>query len=93
VNRRPSGTAIALLVLPVAVLDFDHRYCKGPPIRYEALDRCLTALGDKALELDASVHLPRIGCGLAGGRWDRVEPLIGERLCGRGVSVTVYDVG
>ncbi|MFE3494555.1 hypothetical protein [Streptomyces sp. NPDC059175] len=48
---------------------------------------------DKALELGASVHMPRIGCGLAGGRWSRVEPLVVERLVARGVAVTVYDHG
>jgi hypothetical protein len=39
------------------------------------------------------VHLPRIGCGLAGGTWKRVEPLIDARLCARDVPVTVYDAG
>jgi len=48
-------------------------------------------LGDRAIELHASVHMPRIGCGLAGGRWDRIEPLIDTALCQRGVPVTVYD--
>jgi O-acetyl-ADP-ribose deacetylase (regulator of RNase III) len=47
----------------------------------------------KAAELDASVHMPRIGCGLAGGDWSRVEPLILRRLVERGVAVTVYDHG
>lgn len=65
----------------------------GPPIRYEAVGECLRRLGDKALEFGASVHMPRIGCGLAGGEWDRIEPLIQERLTDRGVSVTVYDFG
>lgn len=37
--------------------------------------------------------MPRIGCGLAGGTWDRVEPLVGERLVARGIPVTVYDFG
>ncbi|WP_435642688.1 hypothetical protein ACR9VJ_06005 [Streptomyces sp. H49] len=37
--------------------------------------------------------MPRIGCGLAGGKWSRVEPLVTERLVGRGISVTVYDHG
>jgi hypothetical protein len=32
-------------------------------------------------------------CGLAGGQWSRVEPLIVERLVKRGVAVTVYDHG
>ncbi|MFB7781699.1 macro domain-containing protein [Streptomyces vinaceus] len=63
----------------------------GPPIRYEALERCLAALGGEALGLGASVHMPRIGCGLAGGKWERVEPLVREALCARGVAVTVYD--
>jgi hypothetical protein len=43
----------------------------------------------KARELGASVHIPRIGCGLAGGEWSKGEPLIGEHLCGAGVAVTV----
>ncbi len=50
-------------------------------------------MADKAVELGASVHMPRIGCGLAGGRWPRVEPLIVERLVRRGIEVTVYDHG
>ncbi|MFE5794327.1 macro domain-containing protein [Streptomyces sp. NPDC056503] len=65
----------------------------GVPVRYEAIDRALGHLGDKAVELGASVHMPRIGCGLAGGRWERVEPLVRERLVERGIPVTVYDFG
>ncbi|MFB0628217.1 macro domain-containing protein [Streptomyces sp. AB3(2024)] len=63
----------------------------GPPIRYDAVARCLAALGDHAVELGAGVHMPRIGCGLAGGKWARIEPLITEALCARDVEVTVYD--
>ncbi|MEU2429293.1 macro domain-containing protein [Streptomyces sp. NPDC007861] len=66
---------------------------KGVPVRYEAMDKALGAVADKAVELGASVHMPRIGCGLAGGTWARVEPLIAERLVARGVAVTVYDRG
>jgi O-acetyl-ADP-ribose deacetylase (regulator of RNase III) len=67
------------------------RGSSGPPIRYEAVAKCLDQVGTKALELGASVHMPRIGCGLAGGDWSRIEPLIDEHLCGRNVPVTVYD--
>ncbi|MGW4892608.1 macro domain-containing protein [Kitasatospora sp. NPDC004240] len=63
----------------------------GVPVRYEAIDRGLGTLAGHALDLGASVHMPRIGCGLAGGRWDRVEPLVTSRLTARGVPVTVYD--
>ncbi len=65
----------------------------GPPIRYPAVEQCLHILGDQALARGASVHMPRIGCGLAGGSWDRIEPLIQTGLCARGVQVTVYDHG
>ncbi|MFF4417118.1 macro domain-containing protein [Streptosporangium sp. NPDC001559] len=62
------------------------------PIRYDALERCLSRLRDEAMILHASVHMPRIGAGLAGGSWDRIEPLILTQLTGHGVAVTVYDL-
>ncbi|MFF4655522.1 macro domain-containing protein [Streptomyces sp. NPDC001381] len=65
----------------------------GVPVRYEAIDTALSRLADPVIELAASVHMPRIGCGLAGGKWSRVEPLVTERLVRRGVAVTVYDHG
>ncbi|WP_327300956.1 macro domain-containing protein [Streptomyces goshikiensis] len=64
----------------------------GPPIRYDAVERCLATLADHAVGLGASVHMPRIGCGLAGGKWSRIEPLITGALCARDVDVTVYEV-
>ena len=70
-----------------------RRGSKGVPVRYEAIDEALGRLADKAVELGASVHMPRIGCGLAGGKWSRVEPLIVERLLTKDLPVTVYDHG
>ncbi|MFJ8969723.1 macro domain-containing protein [Streptomyces anulatus] len=64
---------------------------KGVPVRYEAIDTALGAVAVKAAELEASVHMPRIGCGLAGGTWSRIEPLIERRLISAGIPVTVYD--
>lgn len=61
----------------------------GPPIRYTALQDCLRFLSGYAKEFGASIHMPRIGCGLAGGTWDKVEPIISETLCD--VEVYVYD--
>jgi O-acetyl-ADP-ribose deacetylase (regulator of RNase III) len=63
-----------------------------PPIRYEALRSCLEKMAEKAEEIGATVHMPRIGCGLAGGEWSRVEPIIVETLCVKGIEVTVYDL-
>ncbi|MFI6846020.1 macro domain-containing protein [Kitasatospora sp. NPDC050467] len=64
----------------------------GVPVRYEAIDTALAALAERAPALGASVHMPRIGCGLAGGRWELVEPLVTASLVDRGIPVTVYDV-
>jgi O-acetyl-ADP-ribose deacetylase (regulator of RNase III) len=62
-----------------------------PPIRYEAVGECLNTLSEKAAELNASVHMPRIGCGLAGGKWEEIEPLIHDTLIKKGIDVFVYD--
>ena len=69
------------------------RRSKGkPPVRYDAIRQGLGKVRDHARELDASVHMPRIGCGLAGGRWEEIEPLLVEELTSEGVPVTVYDL-
>ena len=49
-------------------------------------------MAQKALELEASVHMPRIGCGLAGGNWDQIEPLLEEHLAMAGFDVRMYDL-
>lgn len=62
------------------------------PIDYGALEQCLTAVAVHALRYAAVVHMPRVGCGLAGGRWADVEPLVDRCLCTAGVRVTVFDL-
>lgn len=61
----------------------------GPPIRYDSLGECLSRLAVTAKAIEASIHMPRIGCGLAGGKWEKVQPLIVEHL--DGLEVIVYD--
>ncbi len=61
------------------------------PLRYDALRDSLVKVAQFSAEHGASVHMPRIGCGLAGGAWDRVEPIIAECLLSQGISVYVYD--
>ena len=63
----------------------------GPPIRYDAVESCLSKLADIAELIGASVHMPRIGCGLAGGQWEKVEPLTGKTPLASAVEVSVYD--
>ena len=63
-----------------------------PPIRYDAVETALKIAGEKAQTENASVHLPRIGCGLAGGKWSEIEPLIERQICALDVPVFVYDL-
>lgn len=65
---------------------------KGAPIRYEAVRECLEKLFESASKGEASVHMPRIGCGLAGGKWEAIEPIILETLVDKGIDVYVYDL-
>lgn len=69
-----------------------YRPSTRPRIRYQHLEECLTTLGQHAVGLNASVHMPRIGCGQAGGSWDVVGELIDDTLCRRCIDVTVYDL-
>lgn len=62
-----------------------------PPVRYSAIHSALERVALEALRLKASVHMPRIGCGLAGGSWQRIEPLIEGTLLASGVPTYVYD--
>lgn len=59
-------------------------------VDYEALAICLASLRKRAIEKQARLALPRIGCGLAGGDWSVIGPMIERRL--DGIDVTVYDL-
>lgn len=63
-----------------------------PFIRYEALEQGLKRVKVHALchSPIASVHMPRIGCGLAGGTWERVHPIVED--CLSDIEVYIYDI-
>lgn len=63
----------------------------SPPIRYDALRSCLVDVCERACLKKASVHMPRIGIGLAGGKWEVIEQIIQEELVDKDVRVYVYD--
>lgn len=82
--------------LVVANLVGQHGLCRRgaePPVRIGAIARGLRTVAVHARELGASVHMPRIGCGLAGGTWREIGPVVARELVERGVDVTVYDLG
>ena len=37
------------------------------------------------------VHVCNVGCGLAGGDWSMIEPIIAKTLTRSGVAASVYD--
>lgn len=63
----------------------------NPPVRYDAIQKALAKVSDTASAINASVHMPRIGCGLAGGDWIIIEKIVEEELSAKGIVVTVYD--
>lgn len=78
----------------VASMIAQHGYGPSPKprIRYIALHKCLAQVAKLATELGATVHMPRIGCGQAGGSWDVVGELVEDAICNKGVQVSVYDL-
>jgi O-acetyl-ADP-ribose deacetylase (regulator of RNase III) len=63
-----------------------------PPIREFAVRLGLARIYGKATETQATIHMPRIGCGLVGGTWSEIEQIVDDELADLGISVTVYDL-
>ena len=62
-----------------------------PPIRYEAVEIGLGKVAKFVQEIKASIHMPRIGCGLAGGKWENIEAIVQKTIVSNEIDVTVYD--
>lgn len=80
--------------IELASLVAQHGYGPSlfPRIQYSALESCLQIVGSHAKLTGASIHIPRIGCGEAGGDWNIVSELIDQTLCRDDIQVTVYDL-
>ena len=61
------------------------------PIRYAAIKQGIVEVARLAKKLNATIHMPRIGCGLAGGKWEQIRPIIDHELITFGIETTVYD--
>jgi len=64
-----------------------------PPIRYDAIERGLISLNEIATRFsdNPSIHCPRLGCGLAGGKWENIEEII-NKVIDPNIPVVVYDL-
>lgn len=60
------------------------------PLKYWALRESLIKLSNEAEDMNASIHMPAIGAGEAGGDWKVIEGMIHSELISKGISVTVY---
>lgn len=78
--------------LAVATMVAQHGYGESakPRIRYGALKTALDDLAEIAIHHRATIHMPRIGTGQAGGNWDIISELIDDALCAHGIKVFVY---
>jgi len=61
-----------------------------PPIRYNAIRIGLRRVARFCAEKSATVHMPRMGSGLAGGDWAVIEQLLHTEL--ESFDVKVYDL-
>lgn len=67
----------------------------GIPVRYNAISKGFGYIAQYATshpERKVSVHAPRLGCGLAGASWSKIEPLLDRYFVLRGIPVTIYDL-
>jgi len=62
------------------------------PIRYTALEEALRKVAAFAQAHKAHVVMPKIGCGLAGGKWGKVCEIVQDELVAKGLDVTVYSL-
>lgn len=61
-------------------------------LRYTALERAFQDLYLNSKEAHASIHMPRLGTGAAGGSWPAIEDLVRQTLVRNDVAVTIYDL-
>lgn len=59
---------------------------------YAALRTGLRSVAEHAVREGASVHLPRVGAGQAGGRWDLISEAITDTLVHAGAPVVIYTL-
>lgn len=80
------------LTLVSLVAQHGFKPSAGPRLRYGALFSALEKVASLAIAKGATVHMPRIGTGEAGGDWQIIEGMVQESLTARGITVTVYHL-
>lgn len=78
-----------ILVINMIAQHDVRSYDNPKPIKYPYLTECLKQVNAFAKQINGTIHMPRIGSGLAGGDWNVIEKIIEESI---EVPVTVYDL-
>ena len=84
-----STAADGRLVVVNAYTQFHYRG-RGDKADYEAIRSCMRWIAAN-YPPPARIGLPKIGAGLAGGNWPRIERIIEEELAGCDVTVVKYQ--
>lgn len=62
------------------------------PVRYKAIQECLQKVAIYCKRTNSSIHAPRFGSVLAGGKWSKIAQLIDQELISQGIPVVIYDL-
>ncbi|TAI47630.1 ImmA/IrrE family metallo-endopeptidase [Flagellimonas allohymeniacidonis] len=60
------------------------------PLKYDKLRDGLIALREFSKSINASIHMPAIGAGQAGGDWNIIKGMIYDELITHGIDVIIY---
>jgi len=85
----PNGDLIVVNAYTQFGFGRNHKGGTDIPLDYEALTLCMRKINNKFK--GKHVGLPQIGCGLAGGDWDKVVYIIMNTLVDCDVTVVIYD--
>lgn len=64
-----------------------------PPVDYRSIREGFARVKEYYLKGggEFSLHLPRLGCGLAGGKWSEIEKILNEVFGDTDIEIVVYD--
>lgn len=91
--RATNGAQVTVVSL---IAQAGHGPSATPRVSYVALAEALDKLANVAQAAggtaSGTVHMPRIGAGQGGGRWDLIEAMIERSLLARDIPVVIYTL-
>ena len=73
----------------VKIINAYTQYNPGRDVNYEAIRKALRKI-QHDLPLEATIGIPRIGAGIAGGDWRQIEDIIVTELHDRDVTIVSF---